>query len=187
MVQHVALSSARMASSPAPTAGRCARASVPANMSMQCTSSGGTTCCKCASIADHLSGLRAREMAVMRKGRGDVMKSVHGLTFTQSRRNAQFGNFRARSGICRTGWRRAECECCVVGARRHGSATQGADDSQCSDGQREYWHTVSLGWHALKSNCLHTASGIESGTPLELRKQRAPFCFLSVSRASRPP
>ncbi len=32
----------------------------------------------------------------MRKGRGDVMKSVHGLTFTQStRRNAQFGNFRA--------------------------------------------------------------------------------------------
>jgi len=56
----------------ATVAGRCARASVPANMSMQCTSSGGATCCKCASIArDHLSGLRARERAVMRLRSGD--------------------------------------------------------------------------------------------------------------------
>ena len=48
-------------------------------------------------------------------------------------------------------------------------------DSQLGcDGQREYWHTLKF-WLALKSNCLHTASGMESGTPLELRKQRAPL------------
>ena len=50
--------------------------------------------------------------------------------------------------------------------------------------QREYWHTVSLGWHALKSNCLHTASGIESGTPLELRKQRAPLLAQRLCNAA---
>ncbi len=35
---------------------------------------------------------------------------------------------------------------------------------------------------ALKSNCLHTASGIESGTPLELRKQRAPLLAQRLGR-----